>query len=101
MSVGLPVFSPDGKSLAVACMVSVDIYDLSIMPVLGGGARRIARVDGLSDLAWAADGRHVLFAAGGDLSRVSAAGGEPEKLLSGRDASGMAVSRTGHRAAYA
>ena len=53
-----------------------------------------------SGLTWTADGRHLVFTCSGSLWRVSAGGGEPEKLLAGRDAEWPALSRAGDRLAY-
>ena len=97
----IPAFSPDGKSLAVACEVSFSRERLFVMSATGGGGRSLlAAPADLTGLAWTPDGRFVVFTADGDLWRVRAEGGEPEKLLAGRDAQLPAVSLKGQRLAY-
>jgi Tol biopolymer transport system component len=97
----IPAFSPDGKSLAVACTLSIGRERLFVMSAAGGHGRPVlaAPVD-LRGLAWTPDGRVLVFAADGDLWRVRAEGGDAEKLLAGRDAQLPAVSLAGQRLAY-
>jgi serine/threonine protein kinase len=98
----VPAFSPDGKSLAFACMISYGVNRLFVAPLPAGNTRSIALVQGgFAGLAWSGDGSHVIFGQNGDLWRVSASGGEPERLLSGADASLPTVARSGERLAYA
>ena len=97
-----PAFSPDGTSLAVGCMVTIDLNDLYIWPIAGGTARRVARAQGdFTGMTWTADGRSLIYAVGGDLLRVAAgvSGGQPEKLLA--DVAMPALSRDGKRLAFA
>jgi Tol biopolymer transport system component len=97
-----PAFSPDGASLAVACMMASDFNDLYVWPIAGGTARRVARVPGdFTGMTWTADGGSLIYAAGGDLWRVAAgvSGGQPEKLLA--DVAMPALSRDGRRLAFA
>jgi Tol biopolymer transport system component/DNA-binding winged helix-turn-helix (wHTH) protein len=98
----MPTFSPDGRWLAADCQLSWTVHELRVMPVPdGSSARVIARVTGdLSGLTWIDGGRSLLFASDGDLLRVSVAGGEPARVLVGRDVSMPAVSRSGGRLAY-
>jgi Tol biopolymer transport system component len=101
MTSWVPAFSPDGTSLAFACMVTYGVNDLFVSPAGGGTPRRVARVQGdFTGMTWAPDGTGLIFASDGDLWRVAAAGREPEKLLAGRDASMPAAARNGHRLAY-
>ena len=94
-----PAFSPDGTSLAVGCMVTVDLNDLYVWPLAGGTARRVARVQGdFTGMTWTADGRSLIYAVGGDLWRVAVSGGQPEKLLA--DVAMPALSRDGKRLAF-
>jgi eukaryotic-like serine/threonine-protein kinase len=51
----VPVFSPDGRSLAVGCTVSIDVTDLFVLPVSGGAGRRVAQVHGwFKGMTWTA-----------------------------------------------
>jgi Tol biopolymer transport system component len=98
----VPAFSPDGKSLAFACMISDHVNRLFVTPISGTKANPIALVQGdFTGLAWSEDGKYLVFAHDGDLWRVTTSGGGPEKLLSGRDVTLPAVARTGGRLAYA
>jgi eukaryotic-like serine/threonine-protein kinase len=100
--VGAPVFSPDGRSLAVLCQLSLSVYELFAVPMSGGNASKIALVSGsFAGLTWTADGRSLVFASDDSLWRVSVAGGQPEKLPFGHDAHSPVASRIGHRLAYA
>jgi Tol biopolymer transport system component len=100
----IPAFSPDGKSLATACLVKYGIFAVFAGPVSGDGARKVAVVEGggVSGLTYSADGRYLFYANGstGDLWRVGLDAGAPEKLLAGRDAHMPAVARAGQRLAY-
>jgi eukaryotic-like serine/threonine-protein kinase len=97
-----PAFSPDGHSLAVACTPSIGVNDIFVMPVSGGISRQITRVQSeVRGIAWTADGASLVFASeAGDLWQVARAGGQPEKLLAGRDAAFPVISRDGRRLAY-
>ncbi len=98
----MPAFSPDGSSLARVCVLSMGVNEVFVEPVSGGVARRVAHVDGeISGFAWSGDGKSLVVAALGSLLRVPAAGGEPQRLLSGRDVETPAISRDGRRLAYA
>ena len=97
-----PAFSPDGTSLAVGCMVAVNINDLFVWPIAGGAGRRVVRVEGdFTGMTWTADGTSLIYAADGNLWRVAAgvSGGRPEKLLA--DVAMPALSRDGKRLAFA
>ena len=98
----IPAFSTDAASVAVACFVSNAVVDLFVVPVAGGPARRVGRELGdVEGLLWAADGRSLVFTSyGRGLARVAAAGGRPEPLPFGPNASFPAISRDGHRLAY-
>ena len=98
----IPAFSPDATSVAVACTVSVGVHDLFVVPVSGGPGRRVGRVPGdVEGLVWATDGKSLVFTwYGKGLARVAAAGGRPEPLPFGPNASFPAISRDGHHLAY-
>jgi Tol biopolymer transport system component/DNA-binding winged helix-turn-helix (wHTH) protein len=98
----VPAFSPDGRSLAVGCKVTVELNDLFVWPTAGGVARPLARVKGdFTGMTWTADGGSLIYAANGDLWRVAESGGPSETLQAGRGAAMPAVSRCGERLAYA
>jgi eukaryotic-like serine/threonine-protein kinase len=97
----VPAFSPDGQSLALGCMLTYGVNDLFVASMSGGPARRITRVQGdWTGMTWTADGRSLIFGAEGDLWRVPVSGGEPERLVTGRNAAMPAVSRNGQRLAF-
>ena len=97
----VPMFSSDGASLAVACMVTIGVNDLYLWPVSGGKGRRITRVEGdFTGMTWGADGASLIYGANGDLWRVNLASREVERLLTGPDAQLPAVSRDGRRLAF-
>ena len=98
----VPVFSPDGSSLAVACTMTFGVTDLFVSPASGGSGRRVAHAkDGdFLGMTWTADSGSLVFGLNGDLWRVAAAGGEPEKLVAGQDAAMPTISPDGRRLAY-
>ena len=97
----VPAFSPDGSSLAVACTMTFGVNALFVGPAAGGTGRPVAHVLGdFSGMTWTADSRNLIFGLNGDLWRVDAAGGEPEKLLAGQDAAMPTISPDGNRLAY-
>lgn len=78
--------SRDGRQLA---FVMTDVENQSIvlkaMPAAGGEARELLRVKqseggSAGGIVWSPDGLHVLFIRDNNLWRVSAKGGEPQKL---------------------
>ncbi len=80
--------SPDGNYVAFR-----EGNGIKVVPVAGGDARELARVDGpdiipaFGGINWTPDGRYLLFVRGGDgpftgaraVWRVPVAGGEPQK----------------------
>jgi hypothetical protein len=73
-----PAFSPDGKSLAVACTLSLGRERIFVMPASGGRGRpALATPADLNGLAWTPDGRFLVFATDGDIWRVRAEGVRP------------------------
>jgi len=109
-----PAFSPDGLSLAYAgCkgVRSCDIYvqDLERHYLPKGSARQVTREGTLvKGIAWAQDGRSILYAASPDLGntyrlrRVAVSGDEKSELLSwaGEQVLHPTVSRSGNKLAY-
>jgi len=74
--VGLTL-SPDGKQLAFH---DFDAGMLKILSVEGGQPRELVKVKGkVATIAWTPDGHHLVYQKGG-LRRISANGGEPQKL---------------------
>lgn len=74
-----PFFSPDGESLGF-------VVDRTLMTVglSSGNITRVARMDGaFGGASWTARDS-ILFAAGGAIYRVAAAGGEPQLIVSPR-----------------
>ena len=101
MSTWSPAFSPDGKSLAVVCELSVQLNLIYVQPSAGGAAREVARANGdLVGLTWTADGKNLLYSANANLWRASAQGGSAEQLVYAQDASSPAVARSGKQMAY-
>ena len=98
----VPAFSPDGKSLALACMTSgVEIGGIFVEPGAGGPAREIVHIEGtLQGIAWSSDSQSLVYSLNGDLWRVPAAGGIPDQLPRAQHASGLAIARNGKRLAY-
>jgi Tol biopolymer transport system component len=100
MESSVPVFSPDGLSLAVGCAVTMNVVDLFVLPVAGGATRRVVRLHDFRGMAWTADSASLVYASEGDLWQAALTGEPPEKLLAGADAWMPAMSRDGHRLAY-
>ncbi|MHC4511144.1 MAG: M56 family metallopeptidase, partial [Planctomycetota bacterium] len=74
--VGLAL-SPDGKQLAFH---DFDAGMLKILSVTGGQPRELVKVGrAVRTIAWTPDGRHLVYRSGG-LRRISAGGGEPQRL---------------------
>jgi Tol biopolymer transport system component len=83
--------SPDGeKLLFVQRDTGQDKDIINVIPVTGGNPKNICELDlnkrSIRDLAWASDGRFILFSSLNvsdrkcELMRVSSEGGNPEKL---------------------
>jgi Tol biopolymer transport system component len=76
----LPRWSPDGSKLAYARLNEAGIFDIWIVPALGGTARKI--LVGASDPAWSPDGRFLAFAnyATGTIWICDATGNNPRQF---------------------
>ena len=84
-----PVFSPDGRTLAFN-RGSQGVTSIYTMPVVGGQERRLITGSQFGwGLAWTSDGRDIIFGRAGWLAKfgwlwkVSARGGEPQRLQIG------------------
>jgi eukaryotic-like serine/threonine-protein kinase len=101
-----PRFSPDGKAVAFVAGPGFLAYDIYLVPVSGGGPRRLTFDKRLiQGLAWTPDSKEIIFASdrGGlySLWRVPVTGGTPELVsAAGQDAYQPTVSRQGNRLAY-
>lgn len=86
---GDAVFSPDGRSIAFTGGTSTD-FALRRISVTGGATVTLCQTGGqTSGMNWGPDG--IVFSIGRQISRVSADGGTPEKLVdltSGEQAAG-------------
>jgi len=103
----VPVYSPDGRSIAFVRNRNYFMGDIYVVPVSGGSATRLTNddADTWGQLAWTPDGRYIVFSSdrGGSqaLWRIPAAGGPPERLADGGDSAvDPAIDSTGHRLAY-
>ncbi|MHC4555795.1 MAG: hypothetical protein ACYS80_00670, partial [Planctomycetota bacterium] len=80
--------SPDGKWLALGTSQSNYLRFLKVMPSTGGEPRELYRFkkgEGMLSITWTADGKYILYVRAIprdqiELCRISADGGEPEKL---------------------
>jgi len=97
----MPVFSPDGKTMALVCTVTKGVNRIYLQHALGGQPREIARLNGeIVGLAWTPDSETLIYSLNGSLWRLLAAGGTPELLPFGQDAYAPSVARSGERLAY-
>ena len=84
--IGNPIFSPDGRSLAVSATNSgePDAGSILALPVRGGVPVTICPADAVSGMSWGVNG--IVFGQGRKgIMRVSASGGQPELLLRVKD----------------
>ena len=100
-----PAFSPDGRTLAFN-RGSQGVTSIYTLPVAGGDERRLVSGSQYGwGLAWTADGRDIVFGRAGWLAKsgwlwkISAHGGEPERLQFGQQ--GTEPSIRGNRLVYA
>lgn len=86
----LPRFSPDGKTVAFV-RIENQTSDLYLIPTSGGTPKRLTFDNHeIGGLAWASDGRHVLFSSNRSgtysLWQVSVQGGTPTLVLASGEA---------------
>ncbi|MGE5626059.1 MAG: Tol-Pal system beta propeller repeat protein TolB [Bacillota bacterium] len=82
---GAPVFSPDGKSLAMTLSSSPGNPDVYVMDLASKQLRRITASDAIdTEPTWSPDGQSLYFTSdrGGtpQIYKVSAKGGEPQRV---------------------
>jgi Tol biopolymer transport system component/predicted Ser/Thr protein kinase len=82
--IGNPIFSPDGRSVAVSTTNAGEPNanpSIRTLPVSGGAPATICPAEGVFGMSWGADG--IVFGQGRKgIMRVSASGGQPELLVS-------------------
>ncbi|HEX9562937.1 MAG TPA: hypothetical protein VF981_03170 [Gemmatimonadaceae bacterium] len=102
---GAPHVAPDGRTVAFLSNREARTTDLWTVPIEGGTATRITRLDAGTVLeTWSPDGRYLLVRTGamsGALYRVPLGGGAPEKLSTSTGAQMARWSPDGSRLAYA
>jgi hypothetical protein len=81
----VPMFSPDGQSLAF-----YQDGHIRRMPVTGGASTSVVRTGGIFGLSWETAGS-ILYANGDGVWEVSENGGEPTRLLSSNDTDRYAI----------
>jgi Tol biopolymer transport system component/DNA-binding winged helix-turn-helix (wHTH) protein len=97
-------FSPDGKYLASACVLTEGVAKIYVQTPDGKQSREVVGAkssEGFSGIAWAADSHSLVYGSDQHLWRIPLTGGKPEKLLFAQDVETVAVARTGNRLAYA
>lgn len=99
-----PEFSPDGKTLAFA-RVSRGVQAIYTIPIPGGPERHLISGRAFNwGLAWTGDGRNIVFGSAGWLAtdaslwKISAHGGQPERLQFGDE--GVQPSIRGSKLVY-
>jgi Tol biopolymer transport system component/DNA-binding winged helix-turn-helix (wHTH) protein len=98
---GFVSFSPDGRSMAVSCMYTWGLHGLYVQAFPTGPARELRELRGeMEGLQWSRDGRSLIYAMTGDLWRIGANSGVPERLWFGQGASSPTVPRDVNRLAY-
>ncbi|MCW5980069.1 MAG: PD40 domain-containing protein [Bryobacteraceae bacterium] len=104
---GLPVFSPDGKWIALTRSFSASSREVFVVSARGGAARQLTFDNRPTfGVSWSADSREIVFSSnrgdsGEGLWRIRADGGTPAPVpLSSLTAYYPAISRRGNRLAY-
>jgi len=102
-SVFIPSFSAHGDYLAWVCRDGQAISSVNAQRLSDGRILRLAQIEGgIAGMAWAGDGRRIVFSSdSGNLWETSLARlGDKQKLPFGYDALDLAVSPSAHRLAY-
>jgi eukaryotic-like serine/threonine-protein kinase len=77
----LPVFSPDGKWIALLCRTTSGAFDLYRISPMGERARNLHTfVDQPTAIAWSGDSQRIILADSGGLLEVDVNGGQPRRL---------------------
>jgi Tol biopolymer transport system component/predicted Ser/Thr protein kinase len=100
-----PVFSSDGKNIAFSCGSGYLSAEVCIAPVSGGTATVLtSQQSQISEMAWTADSRRIVFATRdtlSGLSEVSIEGGAVKPVsFNSENATGVSISRQGNRLAF-
>jgi Tol biopolymer transport system component/DNA-binding winged helix-turn-helix (wHTH) protein len=100
-----PAFSPDGKYLAMDCVLAEDANRIYVRGTAGEDSHEVAFVKGpgvLSGLTWTGDSQTILYSTGdGDIWRVPVKGGTTERLAFAHDTQTPTIPRVGNKIAYA
>ena len=99
----LPVFSPDGKSIAFLCEVTSGAVDLYRISPKGEQAKNLhIFVDEPLGIAWSGDGQRIILADNGGLLEVGADGGQPRRVSFAQTAVavGQQIASRGNRLVY-
>jgi len=101
IATGLATFSPDGKSMAIACLYTWGVSGLYVQSFPSGTAREVRELKGeIEGLQWSTDGHSLVYALDGNLWRSDLRGGSPERLWFGQNAVTPAIARKGNRIAF-
>lgn len=78
--------SPDGKRLVISGAGHTSPSQLKIISFEGAQLKELLpeKWDEVGEVAWAPDGKSVLFTVGGELWQISAEGGQPRKLFTNK-----------------
>jgi len=98
---GLATFSPDGKSMATACLYTWGVSALFVQSYPSGTAREVRELRGeVQGLQWSRDGHSLIYALDGNLWRIDLRRGNPERLWFAQNAVAPAIAPNGNRMAY-
>ena len=76
-----PVFSPDGKSIALLCRTTSGAVDLYRISSKGEWAKNLHTfLDQPFGIAWSGDGQRIILTDNGGLLEIGANGGQPRRL---------------------
>jgi serine/threonine protein kinase len=97
----MPIYSPDGRSIAFMCHLAGGTYNLYRISPDGGQAKDLYKfLDSTSSIAWSSDSRRIVAADSGGLLEIDGNGGQSRRLPFEQTSVGGQIAVRGNRLVF-